>query len=146
MKFNFINFAGALILILMLLPNFIYALRFRDARNECTIQFINAAEQVGRFSAMALMVLPLGVREFGFPSVEAMLIYVFGNGALLLAYLVCWTFYFRQQSLGIAMALAALPTCIFLLSGLTLGHWLLAAAAILFGAAHGYITYRNNRD
>ena len=67
MEFNFINFAGALILILMLLPNFIYALRFRDARNQCTNQFVNAAEQVGRFSAMALMVLPLGSGSLASP-------------------------------------------------------------------------------
>ena len=42
------------------------------------------------------MVLPLFVWEFGFSNVLMMLVYVWGNGSLFLAYLIIWVFYFKK--------------------------------------------------
>ena len=39
-----------------------------------------------------------------------------------------------------ALLLALLPALLFLLSGLTLRHWLLAAFALLFGICHVRVT------
>lgn len=140
MQFGPINLFGGIIVALMLLPNIIYALRFRNAENKCTSRLLNILEQVGRYGSMALMVLPLGVWKFGFPSVADMLVYAFGNGALLLAYYVLWGVYFRRQSAGVSMALAVIPTSMFLISGLTLRHWLLVAAAVIFAVGHIAVT------
>lgn len=49
-----------------------------------------------------------------------------------------------KQAMGKAMALAVIPTCIFLLSGLTLYHWALVVTAGIFGLGHIYVTYQNN--
>lgn len=105
---------------------------------------MNIIEQVGRYGSMTFMILPLFVWEFGFSSVFMMFIYVLGNGTLLLAYLIIWVFYFKKQTMGKAMMLAIIPTCIFLLSGLTLYHWALVVAAVIFGLGHIYVTYQNN--
>lgn len=145
MELNFINAAGGILVALMLAPNLVYAIRCPGGENKCKNKWMNFLEQIGRYGSMALMILPLGMREFGFSSVAAMLVYLFGNGGLLLAYWVCWIFYFRKPSRKWAMALAVLPTCIFFLSGITLGHWLLVFAAILFGAGHLYVTSENFR-
>lgn len=146
MQFNPINLFGGIIVVLMLLPNIVYAVRFRDAENKCTNRLLNILEQVGRYASMALMVLPLGVWKFGFPSVADMLIYVIGNGALLLTYYILWAVYFRRQSAAVSVALAIVPTLMFLLSGFTLRHWLLAVAAIIFGIGHIAVTWQNIRD
>lgn len=71
---------------------------------------------------------------------------LFENGALLLAYLVVWTFCFKRKSLKKAIVLAILPACIFLLSGLLLRHWLLVAFAVLFGIGHISITEINHQE
>lgn len=145
MEFNPINIFGVIIVIIMLLPNLIYGIKFKDTENKCKKKIMNIIEQIGRYASMALMVLPLFVWEFGFSSVFIMLVYVLGNGVLLLAYLIVWIFYLRRQSRSKALVLAIIPTGIFLLSGLTLAHWLLVVAAVLFGVGHIYVTYQNNK-
>lgn len=132
MKFGWINVFGLAIVIVMLIPNIFYTIRFRGAENKCTNKVMNIIEQIGRYASFLLMFLPLGVWKFGFLNVLALFIYDFGNGALLIAYLVIWVFYFKKQSLNKALALAIVPTCIFLISGCTLNHWLLVTTAVIF--------------
>ncbi|MBR5743634.1 MAG: hypothetical protein IKX85_07480 [Clostridia bacterium] len=143
MKFGWINLAGAIIVVVMLIPNIVYALRNKGEKNLCANKTMNLLEQIGRYACVILMWLPLLVWEFGFASLSEMLIYLFGNGALLIAYLVVFALYMRKKTAGRAMILAVLPACIFLVSGLLLRHWLLVGFALLFGAAHIYVTKKN---
>ena len=57
----------------------------------------------------------------------------FGNIVLLLAYFVIWILFFHKNTLKRGMALAIIPTLLFLLSGLTMRHVLLVCSAIIFG-------------
>lgn len=144
MTFNWINAWGGGIVALMLAPNLLYMFRF-SGQNLCRNPWMNGLEQVGRYASMALMVFPLGVWEFGFSSPGRMLLYFAGNGALLLCYWISWFLYFQKPARGRALALAVVPAGIFLLSGLTLEHWLLTAAAVMFGVGHVYVTDQNTR-
>lgn len=143
MEFGWINAAGGMIVVLMLVPNILYALRRPGGENRCENRLMNLLEQIGRYASMALMVFPLGVWKFGFPSLDAMLAYLFGNGALLVCYWVFWVLYFRKAGRNRAVMLAAVPTCMFLLSGLMLRHWLLVLSAVMFGVGHVYVTLEN---
>ena len=144
MEFNLINLMGFIIVAVMLIPNIIYGIKFKGLENKCTNKAMNVIEQAGRYGSMALMVLPLFVWEFGFSSVFMMFVYLLGNGILLFTYLLVWVFYFKKQTMGKAMILAIAPTCIFFLSGVTLYHWALVVAAVIFGVGHIYVTYQNN--
>ena len=143
MKFGWINGFGAAFVLLMLLPNIIYALKNKGEKNRCTNRLMNALEQLGRYACIVLMWLPLLVWRFGFAAVWVMLLYLAGNGALLAAYWVVFAQYLKKKTKARAILLAVLPTCIFLLSGLLLRHWLLVGFALLFGVAHGYVTRQN---
>ena len=143
MKFGWINVIGAAIVILMLVPNIIYALKNKGEKNLCSITFMNVLEQVGRYACIILMWLPLLVWEFGFASVTGMIIYLAGNAVLLAAYWIVFARYMKKKDKNLALTLAILPTCIFLLSGLVLRHWLLAGFAVLFGIGHIYVTLKN---
>ena len=66
-----------------------------------------------------------------------------GNGGLLTAYWIIFAGYLKRRTRKRALALAVIPTCLFLLSGLLLRHWLLAASAVLFGIGHIYVTQVN---
>lgn len=143
MEFGWINLFGGVIVILMLIPNIVYALKNRDERNLCANRLMNILEQAGRYGSIALMWLPLLVWKFGFRSVAEMLLYFLGNGALLWAYWHVYRRYLKQRTTGRALALAILPTCIFLLSGLLLRHWLLVGSALLFAVGHIYVTLEN---
>ena len=143
MEFGWINLFGGIIVILMLIPNIVYALQNRDEQNRCANKLMNILEQVGRYGCILLMWFPLLVWKFGFKSVPEMLLYFVGNGALLLAYWLVYARYLKQRTAGRAMALAVIPACIFLLSGLLLRHWLLAGFALLFAVGHIYVTMIN---
>lgn len=144
MKFGMINVWNIMIIVIMMIPNIIYAVKSPDAVKLPAGRLINVTEQIGRYASIALMVIPLGMRKFGFSSVVASEIYFFGNIVLLFAYLIVWGFYFKKKTLRKASALAILPVCVFLLCGITLRHWLLVAAAIIFGIGHITITYYDN--
>lgn len=147
MEFGWINLFGAGIVVLIMIPNIIYAARQKQDETQIEVPHgLSACEQVGRYGCIILMWLPLLVWKFGFGSVEEFLIYLIGNGALLLCYFLSWMLYSRKKTLSVAMALAIIPTAIFLLSGILLRHWLLVAFAILFGFAHCTITYMTHKE
>lgn len=142
---SWINLFGLIIVILLLVPNAIYAIKHRNAENKCTNRLMNILEQIGRYGCMLLMIFNIGIGEFAYSSVAALLIYLFGNVLLLTGYHICWALYFKKATSSLALTMAILPTAIFLLSGLTLRHYLLIAASIIFGIAHIYVTRANSR-
>lgn len=143
MKFGWINGFGAGVVILMLIPNIVYAVKNKGEQNLCTNRAMNILEQIGRYACIVLMWLPVLVWEFGFRSVFETVLYFAGNGALLLAYWIIFMRHLKHKTAGRALALAVLPACIFLLSGLLLRHWLLVGFAVLFAAGHIYVTKKN---
>ena len=143
MEFGWINIFGAVIVILMLIPNIVYAIKNKGEKNHCTNLFMNIIEQIGRYACIVLMWLPLLVWKFGFASVFEMILYLTCNGIFLAVYWITFAIYLNRKSLQLALVLAIVPACIFIFSGILLRHWLLAGFAILFAVGHIYVTYRN---
>lgn len=145
MKFNWINLFGGVIVLLILIPNIIYALKNKEETHEKSNIVIVITEQVGRYACMLLMIVPLFVGEFGFSPLEFMFNYLIGNLILLVFYYIFWVLFAKNKSLDKALALAAIPTLIFINSAISVKHWTLLVFALLFGAIHIYITYKNNK-
>jgi hypothetical protein len=93
MEFGWINLFGMAIVLLMLIPNIIYAVRNKHEKNLCTNRFMNVTEQIGRYACIVLMWLPLLVWKFGFASEYGLILYLAGNGALLIAYWILFAIY-----------------------------------------------------
>lgn len=140
---SWINIFGIIIVILMLLPNIIYAIKFRGVENKCKNKIMNRIEQIGRYASMFFLMFHVGLVTYGFPSATAFIIYFIGNTILLIAYWFIWLLYFKKMVFWKSMALAILPTMIFLVSGITLRHYFLVLSAIVFGIGHFYVTYQN---
>ncbi|MCR5792494.1 MAG: hypothetical protein K6G65_04945 [Lachnospiraceae bacterium] len=140
---SWFNVFGLIFIVLLLIPNIIYAIKNRNEHNRCTNKFMNAMEQVGRYGCMFLMIFSIGLPEFGFRSVEAFLVYLFGNTVLMVAYWIVWILYFVKQTYWKQMTLAVIPLCLFLLSGITLLQWPLILFAVIFGIGHIYVTNKN---
>ncbi len=143
MEFGWLNVFGACIVALMLVPNIVYALRNKGERNLCKNRLMNILEQIGRYACIVLMWLPLMVWEFGFASKTAMILYFLCNGSLLLVYWIVFFFYMSEKTKGRALALAIVPSFIFLFSGILLRHWLLVAFSVVFAIGHIYVTMKN---
>ena len=140
---GWLNLSGLILVALLLVPNMVYAVKYRDAQNRCTNMLMNGLEQIGRYGSMFLMIFNIGIAELGFSSVSAFLIYGAGNIVLMAAYWILWWFFFKKPAPWNRMALAVLPTMMFLLSGATMRHYLLVAAGVVFGIGHGYVTWQN---
>ena len=140
---RWINIFGLLIVIVMLLPNIIYAVKFRGMENKCNNKVMNIIEQFGRYASIFLTIFSIDLDKIGFPSPVAFIIYFAGSIILLIAYWIIWILYFKKMSLWKSIALAIIPTAIFLLSGITLRHYLLVISAIFFGIGYVYVIYQN---
>lgn len=164
---NWINTFGSLIIAFLLIPNIIYAIKHKGERNLCESRLMNILEQIGRYGSMLFMMVCLNSGGYVFSSVTAFLVYCFGNLLFLISYWVVWGIYFymtRTEVTGwvngpasvfiagkrkmkregtLKMSLAALPSCLFLLSGITLEYIPLMITAILFAVGHIYVTYSN---
>ncbi len=140
---GWINLFGLCIVIAILIPNIVYAIKFKGAENKCTNKVMNVLEQIGRYGCMLLLVLDIGQDGFGFSSVAAFLAYICGNAVLVLAYWIVWVLYFVKQSRWKSMALAIIPAVIFWLSGITLQYILLVIATLIFAVGHIYVTWQN---
>ena len=143
MSFGWINVFGAIIVVLMLVPNVVYALKNRGEKNRCTNRWMNLLEQIGRYGCIAFMWFPLLVGKFSFRSMPEMILYLGGNGVLLAVYWFVYARYFRERTRRRALTLAVVPACIFLMSGLLLRHWLLVVFALFFAVGHIYVTTQN---
>ncbi len=140
---GWINILGLCIVIAILIPNIIYAIKFRGIENKCMNKGMNVMEQIGRYACMLLMILHVGKTEFTFGSIGAFLSYLIGDAVLILMYWIVWILYFIKQSKWKSLTLAVVPTVIFLLSGITLQHGWLVIATVLFGVGHIYVTWQN---
>ena len=140
---NWINIYGFILVASLLIPNIIYAVKTKEQKNKCTNKFMNIMEQIGRYGCMFLMVFNIGIAEFGFYSVGAFIIYMLGNVLFMIFYWIIWMLFFYKQSYWKQIALAVIPTCLFLLSGITMRHYLLIAFGVIFGIGHIYVTTKN---
>jgi len=140
---NWLNVYGLIFVVLLLIPNIIYAIKVKNQQNKCTNRFMNVIEQIGRYGCMFLMIFNIGITEFGFHSVGAFLVYLFGNTLFMISYWIIWMLYFNKQTYWKQISLAVIPTCLFLLSGITMLHYLLIVFGVVFGIGHIYITNKN---
>lgn len=140
---GWLNVFGLILVVLLLIPNILYAVKVRSWENLCTNQAMNALEQIGRYGCMFLMVFNIGIAELGFSSIGAFLIYLVGNACLMIAYWVIWVLYFHKQTYWKQISLAMIPTGVFLLSGITMRHILLIVFGVAFGIGHIYVTSKN---
>ncbi len=91
------------------------------------------------------MVVPFFVWKFGFSPLELMFVYIIGNVILLILYYIFWGLYIKRKTCKNALALAVIPTLIFIVSAISVKHWALLVTAVIFGVSHIYVTYINNK-
>lgn len=146
MVLNLINFVQAAIVWILIIPDLLFAIHHPPKESAVKNHAFNIIEQFGRYVSMVLMILPLGIREFGFSSPEEMIIYFAANGILLAVYIITYLLFSKKQNLFKAMLLSAVRIGIFALCGIILRHWLLAASSAIFAIGHIFTTLNNYKE
>ena len=169
---NWINLFGLITVLLILLPNIVYAVKCPGEKNLCTNRLLNVLEQIGRYGAMLFLIVYVGPADgFGFGSVFGLLCYGFGNICLILAYWCTWAAYFKAlgvfakkrskggvtsvfvtgveavtKIIGLKYTLAILPAMLFFLDGITLWNVPLIVCAVIFAVGHIGVTRQNIKN
>lgn len=141
----YFNILGLVIMVIIMIPNIIFATKAKNVKNKKHNKIIEVIEQVGRFGSMVLMVFPVPLLNYGYWFTGAKAVYILLIGLLTISYCLVWALYFQNATMGRALALAILPTSIFLCSGIILSQLLLLFSALLFGIGHITITYIDNK-
>ncbi len=144
MEFTFLNLFNAAVIVLIMIPNIVWFAKHKNGGIRSDNRAVNVIEQTARYICMILMILPLFIGKFGFKSVADMIICFVGCIVLVLLYWTAWVFFARKPSSRNRLALAAIPVAIFLLCALEYRYPALAVSAVIFGAAHIYITVCHN--
>lgn len=142
---NWLNVYGLIIMIILMIPNIIFALKEKNIQSKYHNKVVEVIEQIGRFGSMVLMIINIPLLEYGYWLHKGEIIYMALTGILALLYCFVWTLYFKKSTMEKAMVLAIIPTIIFFISGVLQGKVLLIVTAVIFGVGHIIITYKNNR-
>lgn len=139
---------GLIMLILLMLPNILYAIKHREPQPERCGRTLLLLEQVGRYGCMLLTVFRLPVL-LGLQQTVGNLWGCFHGliacTVLLALYWVYWVLYNKKATRSRALVLAILPSMIFLLAGIARPDWFLTAFALLFSVCHITITAKNTK-
>lgn len=143
-KMGWINIFGLVFMVIIMIPNVIFALKCKDGfENRWENKFIEALEQIGRYGCFAFMAINIPKTWFGWASDEAFALYLIIDAVLVIAYCVIWAVCFKKNSVFRALSLSIIPSVIFLFSGIMSRSVLLMISAIIFAPCHILISYKN---
>ena len=138
------NYYGLAIMVVIMLPNIIYAVKCRDGfKNKQQNKALEIAEQVGRYACMVLMVFNIPYTYFNFWFAHGLTVYLAVDGVLCLIYLIFWAVFRGGKSMAGALALSITPSVIFLFSGVALANIPLIAFGVLFAVCHICLSINN---
>lgn len=141
---TFINLFGLGFVVLLMIPNIIYAVKCKDGFvNVWHNKVVECFEQVGRFACMGFMIFLIPGINFGFSSNESFALYLIINTILIVVYCLIWIICFRKNTMFRALTLSIIPSVIFLFSGIASRYVPLIIAALIFAPCHILISCKN---
>ena len=142
---DWFNYIGLIIIVAFLIPNVDFAATHKDGfENKFHNKTVEVLEQIGRFGCFIFMIINIPYTYFGFYSDGVKLAYIVINGVLTLAYDVIWGIMWKRAGLLKSILLSAVPSVIFIFSGVTIASVPLMIFAIIFAPTHILISVKNS--
>ena len=142
---NWINFYGLTIMLVIMIPNIIFAIKNKDGfQNLWENKFVEALEQGSRLGCFGFMIFIIPRGGFGFSSDESFALYLIVNDVLLMAYCLIWIICFKRNTIFRAIALSIIPSVIFFTSGILSRYIPLIVADDVFAPCHITFSYKND--
>ena len=111
MTFGWFSVFHILMITALLIPNGIYMLQNKQAKNKCTSRCMNVLEQVGRYGCMLLMILSVE----GGTSDGLLAVYEAGSLMCLLLYVLLWRHLLKNKAVYAAFVPIAVLAVLFAL-------------------------------
>jgi len=139
---DWFNYIGLMIVVAMLVPNVIYALKHKFPENNEIPRYMPIAENLGRYGAMAFMVFNIPYTWSSYFIDQTLLAYIIVNAALVVAYIALFFVFWNKKGIVKALLLSLLPSVIFIFSGIMVLSVPLMMFALIFAPTHIYISVR----
>ena len=141
---EWINVFGLAFLFIIMIPNILYAIRYREGfQNKWQNRAVEMMEQIGRIGCFSFMIFHIPGTWFGWTSDEAFAVYLITDVILVIVYCIIWIVCFNKNSMFRALALSIIPSVLFLFSGIMSRSVLLIVSAVLFAPSHVLISCKN---
>ena len=138
------NVFGLFFIVVIMIPNILFAIKCKDGfDNKWNNKCVEVIEQIGRFGCFGFMIINIPGTWFGWWSDEAFALYLIVDVVLVMLYYAIWIICFKRNSIFRALVLSAIPSIMFLFSGIMSRSVLLTIASLLFAPSHIMISYRN---
>ena len=134
MAFNVFNYINIAIVAIIIIPHIIASARGNNPLDGITHKIAAYLFQMGQSISMALMILPLMVKDgqFVLSSTRNMWVWLFMCLILLIIYIYFWiSFFTKGNSFYTFTAITVIPAVIFLDTGMRFMHILLIIFAII---------------
>ena len=113
------NIFGFIFIAVIMIPNIVFAIKYKDSfENKWNKQWIKIVEQIGRFGCFGFMIVNIPGTWFGWRSDEAFALYLIVDVLLVIIYCLIWIICFKKANIFRALALSAIPSIIFIFSGI----------------------------
>lgn len=138
------NVYGMIFVILILIPNVIFAYRHADGfENLYKNKTVEILEQIGRFGSFILMIFLLPRVCIGFSSEIARKVYIIAGFSLVFLYILGWIVFRDENSVRKSLVLSVLPSVLLLESGILSLNTPLIVTAAIFAPCHILISFMN---
>lgn len=139
---SWFNYYGLIIMAIIMIPNIIYAVKYKNGKLVEIKKTITFAEQIGRYGCFCLMIFNIPYLYLNFWFANALTVYLCVNAALCLAYLIFWIICWNRNGKLKALSLSIIPSCVFVFSSVMLLYFPLMVLSVLFAICHVYISYK----
>ena len=142
-----INIYGAVILVLLMIPNIVYFQKLKKNGEENVQRkgsSVDIIEQIGRYGCIIFMLVNTGFFERGFASGTAICVWGAVSAVLIAGYYIYWVLLFKKPSvLFYKIMLAVLPCILFIFSSIIMRRPAALFFSTVFAISHIYITCKN---
>lgn len=134
------NYIGLIFIVIIMLPNIIWAIKNKNYESRYNNKVINVFEQIGRYGSIIFMIFNIPYLTFGFYFDNAQIVYIAVNSILLAIYLLYWIVFWNKDSLPRAVLLSLTPSLMFVFSGMILANIPLIIFAVIFAIFHMWVS------
>lgn len=139
-----VNIKADIFMIAILVPNVVFATKNKNGvENKYKNKPAEIFEQIGRYACFALMIFNVPYTYIGFYFPEALTVYLVVDCTLVGAYCVAWLIFWKKNGLAKAIILSAIPSAVFVFSGIMIASIPLIVFSVVFAVTHILISVKN---
>ena len=140
---DWFNYYGLVIMVVIMIPNIIYAIKHKNQVTVYDNKVAIAFEQIGRYGSFVFMIFNIPYTYIGFWFSFGKIFYITVNAVLLLGYCLSWIVLWNKNGIVKALLLSIIPSLVFILSSILIASIPLFVFAVIFSITHILISIRN---